>query len=44
MSYLRGEALVGGYGSTMILNGCSVEAAQGEVAVIVEWKPSSTAR
>jgi branched-chain amino acid transport system ATP-binding protein len=35
MSYLRGEALVGGYGSTMILNGCSVEAAQGEVAVIV---------
>jgi branched-chain amino acid transport system ATP-binding protein len=35
MSFLRAEGMRGGYGSEDILNGCSVEADKGEIAVIV---------
>ncbi len=35
MSFLVGEAMVGGYGAADILNGCTVGVDQGEVAVIV---------
>ena len=33
--YLIGEAMVGGYGGATILNGCTVAAERGEIAVIV---------
>ncbi|MBN9052817.1 MAG: ABC transporter ATP-binding protein [Rhizobiales bacterium] len=35
MSYLKAEALVGGYGGAMILNGCTIEVDRGRIAVIV---------
>ena len=35
MSFLAGEGMTGGYGGADIIRGCTVEAAQGEVAVIV---------
>jgi len=35
MSYLRGDAMVGGYGGADILQGCSIGVDKGEIAVIV---------
>lgn len=35
MSYLKAEALVGGYGGPPILNGCTIEVDRGRIAVIV---------
>jgi branched-chain amino acid transport system ATP-binding protein len=35
MSFLSGENLVGGYGGTDILKGCSIDVNEGEIAVIV---------
>ena len=35
MSFLVGEALVGGYGGADILRGCTIEVDEGEIAVIV---------
>ena len=35
MSYLRGDAMVGGYGGADILHGCSIGVDKGEIAVIV---------
>ena len=35
MSYLRAENLIGGYGGTPILNGCTIEVDQGKIAVVV---------
>ena len=35
MSILAGEGMTGGYGGADIVRGCTIEAAQGEVAVIV---------
>lgn len=35
MSFLKAEALVGGYGGANILNGCTVEVDRGQIAVIV---------
>ena len=35
MSFLAGESMTGGYGGADIIRGCTVEARQGEVAVIV---------
>ena len=35
MSFLAGEGMTGGYGGADIIRGCTIEAEQGEVAVIV---------
>ena len=35
MSYLKAEALVGGYGGAMILNSCTIAVDRGRIAVIV---------
>ena len=35
MSYLLGENLTGGYGTSDILKGCTISAAQGEISVVV---------
>ena len=35
MTFMIGENMVGGYGSTDILNGCSICVDLGEIAVVV---------